>query len=365
MAVLDSFASSLTSLIFLSDVQSRAISAENLSGAKGQGGMAMDGTTAHLARDLGRGWKLSPSLRVPPQTTIVLADIAGAGIIRHMGMTVENPLAWRQLVLRCYWDDESTPSVEVPLGDFFCNGWCVPCLVDSLPVVVNPRGGFNCYWPMPFYRHALVTIENLAPLEVEKGLYYQIDYALMDLPDGIACFHAQWRRSNPVPYGQVHTVLDNVRGDGHYVGTYFAWGVHNDLWWSEGEVKFYLDGDQEWPTICGTGLEDYVGGAWTFEQPDGEYGTYSTLFMGMPQALRATHSPLVRRRFGMYRWHILDAIRFRHDIRVTVQSLGLLENNLPRYLPTQDDVATTAFWYQREPHAPFPTLPALSELAPG
>lgn len=360
----NSFVSGLDTLMFLPDSQSRAVSPENPSGAKGQGGMAIEGTGAGLARDLGRGWKISPSLRLPSRATATLADIEGPGIIRHIWLTVENPVLWREIVLRCYWDEEKTPSVEVPLGDFFCNGWCVPCHVNSLPIVVNPRGGFNCYWPMPFLQRARITVENLSPFEVEKGIYYQVDYALIELPDGVAYFHAQWRRSNPVPYGQVHTLLDNVSGDGHYVGTYFAWSVNNDLWWSEGEVKFYLDGDQEWPTICTTGLEDYVGGAWTFEQPDGQYGTYSTPFMGLPQVLQAEHSLLVRRRFGMYRWHIMDPIRFRHDIRVTVQSLGLLESKPPRYLPTQDDVATMAIWYQREPHLPFPTFPDPSELIP-
>jgi hypothetical protein len=350
-------------LALLSRAESRAISAENPTGAKGQGGMATDGTGAHLARDLGRGWKVSPSLRVPGRATVTLADLEGPGVVQHTWMTVENPQAWRQLVLRCYWDGEDLPSVEVPLGDFFCNGWCVPCLVNSLPVVVNPKGGFNCYWPLPFRRRACITIENLSPDEVDKGLYFQIDYSLADVPDEAAYMHAHWRRSNPVAYRDVHTILDGVRGPGHYVGTYLAWGVNNDLWWSEGEVKFFLDGDVEWPTICGTGLEDYFGGAWTFEQPPGQYTVYSTPFMGLPQALQAEGSVLARRRFGMYRWHVLDPIRFEQDIRVTVQSLGLLENNQPRYLPTQDDVASTAFWYQTEPHAVFPALPAPSQLA--
>lgn len=354
----------LGSLALLSDAQSRAVTAENPSGAVGQGGMATDGTGADLARDLGRGWKISPSVRLPPRATVVLADIEGPGVIQHVWLTVENPLAWRQIVLRCHWDDEASASVEVPLGDFFCNGWCVPCVVNSLPIAVNPRGGFNSYWPMPFRRRARVAVENLSPAEIDKGMYYQIDYALQDLPDAVGYLHAQWRRSNPVPYGQVHTLLDGVSGQGHYVGTYLAWGANNDLWWSEGEVKFYMDGDREWPTICGTGLEDYVGGAWTFEQPDGEYGTYSTPFMGLPQALRATGAPLARRRFGMYRWHIPDPIRFRQAIRLTVQSLGLLDGVRPRYILTQDDVASVAFWYQCEPHVPFPVLPGLDILSP-
>ena len=187
--------------------------------------------------------------------------------------------------MRIYWDDEATPSVETPLGDFFCNGWGERCNVSSLPVAVNPAGGFNCYWEMPFRKRARITVENLSPDPV-AALYYQINYTLTEVPDDCAYFHAQWRRSNPLPYQEVHTLLDGVRGQGHYVGTYLAWGVNNNGWWGEGEIKFYLDGDGEWPTICGTGTEDYFGGAWNFEYPAGQYGVYSTPFLGLPQVIQ-------------------------------------------------------------------------------
>jgi hypothetical protein len=352
----------LGNLARLSKAQSRSISAENPDGAVGRGGMATEGSGAYFARDLGRGWKISPSIRLDSQGTAVLADIEGPGAIQRMWMTVEDPALWRKLVLRIYWDREDAPSVEVPIGDFFCNGWCVHCNVNSLPVAVNPAGGFNCFWEMPFRQHSKITITNLSSAEVEN-FYYGIDYTLTDVPDDRAYFHAQWRRSNPTPYMEVYTLLDGVRGHGQYVGTYVAWGVNSDLWWSEGEVKVYLDGDGEWPTMCGTGLEDYFGAAWTFEHPKGQYGTYSTAFMGLPQVIKSEDSVLSGRRFGMYRWHVMDPIRFQRDIRVTVQPLGLLENNQPRYLPLQDDVASTAFWYQTEPHAPFPALPDIDCLA--
>jgi hypothetical protein len=351
----------LGNLARLSSAQSRSVSAENPTGAKGKGGLATEGSGAVLARDLGRGWKISPSINLAAKGTAVLADIAGPGAIQHIWMTVEKPTLWRQLVLRCYWDSEETPSVEVPIGDFFCNGWCVHCNINSLPVAVNPAGGFNSFWEMPFGKHAMITVENLAADEIEN-LYYQMDYTLTDVPDDRAYFHTQWRRSNPLPYMDVHTLLDGVQGHGQFVGTYIAWGVNNDLWWSEGEVKLYLDGDTEWPTICGTGLEDYFGGAWTFEQPKGQYGTYSTAFMGLPQVIKLDATLLRHQRFGMYRWHVMDPIRFQQDIKVTVQALGLLENNQPRYLPLQDDIASTAFWYQTEPHAPFPELPGIDYL---
>ena len=353
---------SLGNLSRLSNAVTRSISAENFSGAKGQGGMATEGTGAVAARELGRGWKISPCIHVPGRATVTLADIAGPGAIQHLWMTVD-PLAWRRLVLRFYWDDEETPSVEAPLGDLFCNGWCERCNIASLPVAVNPAGGFNSYWEMPFRQHARITLENLSPEET-RGFYYQIDYTLTDVPADRAYFHAQWRRNNPLPYRQVHTLLDGVKGQGHYVGTYIAWGVHNTGWWGEGEIKFYLDGDTDWPTICGTGTEDYFGGAWDFEQPKGEYGVFSAPFSGLPQVIKPDGLYRSQQRFGMYRWHIMDPVRFQHDLRVTIQALGWrspLEGK-SRYLPLQDDIASTAFWYQAEPHAPFPALPDLNSL---
>ena len=145
-------------------------------------------------------------------------------------------------------------------------GWTERCQLSSLAVCVNPAGGFNCYWEMPFRRSARITLENRD--ENPMTLYYQVNYTLTDVPEDVAYFHAQWRRSNPLPYKEVHTLLDGVRGHGHYVGTYLAWGVHNNGWWGEGEIKFFMDGDGECPTICGTGTEDYFGGAWDFEEPE-------------------------------------------------------------------------------------------------
>jgi hypothetical protein len=353
---------SLGNLSRLSNAVTRSISAENFSGARGQGGMATEGTGAVAARELGQGWKVSPCIHVPGRATVVLADIAGPGAIQHLWMTVD-PLAWRRLVLRFYWDDEETPSIEAPLGDLFCNGWCERCNIASLPVAVNPAGGFNSYWEMPFRQHARITLENLSPEET-RGFYYQIDYTLTDVAADRAYFHAQWRRNNPLLYHQVHTLLDGVQGQGHYVGTYIAWGVHNTGWWGEGEVKFYLDGDTDWPTICGTGTEDYFGGAWDFEQPKGEYGVFSAPFSGLPQVLKPDGLYRSQQRFGMYRWHIMDPVRFQQDLRVTLQALGWrspLEAK-SRYLPLQDDIASTAFWYQAEPHAPFPSLLDLNGL---
>ncbi|MBN1221322.1 MAG: DUF2961 domain-containing protein [Anaerolineae bacterium] len=163
---------------------------------------------------------------------------------------------------------------------------------------------------------------------------------------------------------EVHMLLDGVQGQGHYVGTYLAWGVNNNGWWGEGEIKFYLDGDADWPPICGTGTEDYFGGAWGFEHPRGEYGIFSAPFSGLPQVINPDGLYQSQQRFGMYRWHVLDPIRFRQELRVTIQALGWQSKlaGQPCYLPLQDDIASTAFWYQTEPHTPFPQLPGLNDL---
>jgi len=361
-ASFDGLGMHLGNLARLSRAQTRSISAENPTGAKGSGGQATEGLGSNAARELGQGWKVAPCISVPAQSTVTLAEIEGPGALQHLWMTV-TPSAWRSLVLRCYWDGEQTPSVETPLGDFFCNGWGVRCNIASLPVAVNPAGGFNSYWEMPFRRGARVTLQNLSPDPV-ASFYFQIDYTLTEVPQDRAYFHAQWRRSNPLPYKEAHTLLEGVRGHGHYVGTYLAWGVNNNGWWGEGEIKFYLDGDTAWPTICGTGTEDYFSGAWNFEHPRGEYGLYSTPYLGLPQVIKPDGLYAANQRFGLYRWHVMDPIRFAGDLRVTIQALGwraALEGK-SRYLPLQDDIASTAYWYQAEPHAPFPQLPDLNGL---
>lgn len=352
----------LGTLSRVSPAQTRSISAENFTGEKGKGGMAAEGAGQDAARELGVGWKVSPCITVAGSSSVTLADIAGPGAIQHMWFTV-HPKYWRALVLRIYWDGEEAPSVEAPLGDFFCMGWGERADVRSLPVAVNPAGGFNCYWEMPFRGHAKITVENLIP-DAIQGFFYQINYTLTEVEEDRAYFHAQFRRQNPLPYKQVYTILDGVAGYGHFVGVYMAWGANNNLWWGEGEIKFYIDGDTDFPTICGTGTEDYFGGAWGFEQPPGRYGEFTSPFSGMPQALRPDGLNKANTRFGLYRWHIMDPVRFQQDLRVTMQALGWrmpLEGK-GRYLALQDDIASTAFWYQLEPHASFPTLPTFEYL---
>jgi hypothetical protein len=343
---------SLGNLSRLSKAKTRSISAENFTGEKGKAGMATEGTGANAARDLGQGWKVSPSMRVPPHSTLVLAEIDGPGAIQTMWMTVTGH--WRYSILRIYWDGEETPSVECPVGDFFANGWCDPVLVNSLPVCVHPGSGFNSYWEMPFRKQALITLENID--EDQITIYYQINYTLTEVPDDAAYFHAQFRRTNPLPFKEVYTLLDGVQGWGQYVGTYMAWGVNNNRWWGEGEIKFYMDGDGEFPTICGTGTEDYFCGSYDFEYPRRErYCEFTGPYAGLPQVIRPDGLYVANTRFGLYRWHVMDPIRFEQDLKVTIQALGWRSGG--RYLPLQDDIASVAFWYQAEPHAPFPELP--------
>jgi hypothetical protein len=338
----------------LSRAKTRSISAENVTGEKGKGGMATQGTGAHAARDLGQGWKISPSVVIKPKQVFTIAEIQGPGAIQHIWMTPTGN--WRFSILRMYWDGEREPSVEVPIGDFFASGWGRYAQISSLAVCVNPGRAFNSYWEMPFRKSARITVENLD--DKDTVLFYQIDYTLTDVPADRGYFHAQFRRSNPLPYKSDHVILDGVKGWGQYVGTYLAWGTHNTGWWGEGEIKFFIDGDAKFPTICGTGTEDYFCGSYDFETgPENarHYQEFTGPYSGLAQVIHPDGLYDSQQRFGLYRWHIMDPIRFEQDLKVTIQALGWRSGG--RYLPLQDDISSTAFWYQTEPHAPFPNLP--------
>ena len=324
--------------------KTRSISAENPRGQPGKGGIEVP-TPDDPASMLGRGWKVRPCISLPPDSNTVLADIEGPGTIRHLWITAE-PKTYRDCILRMYWDGEGSPSVEAPLGDFFCNGHGLRCNVNSVPIAVNPVGGFNSYWPMPFRKSAKIEIESQHADEI-GGVFYQVDYELGEVPDNAAHLHAQWRRSVTPIEKPEHVILDGVKGRGHYVGTYLAWTQLSDGWWGEGEIKFFIDGDGEFPTICGTGTEDYFGGAWGF---GGE--TFSTAFLGYPLYYKA---PGEVPKHGLYRWHIPDPIRFERSLRTTIQALGWWPNG--KFQPLRDDIASVAYWYQTEPHAAFPEMP--------
>ncbi|MBT3604534.1 MAG: DUF2961 domain-containing protein [Candidatus Latescibacteria bacterium] len=347
----------LGNLSRLSNAVTRSISPENFTGEKGKGGMATEGTGSGPARDLGQGWKISPSVRIQPGETFTLADIDGQGAIQQIWMTPTGH--WRFSILRIYWDDQEEPSVECPVGDFFACGWERYAQVTSQAVCVNPGSAFNCYWEMPFRKRCRITLENIA--EDPMTLYYQVNYTLTEVPEDCAYFHAQFRRTNPLPYKDVYTILDGVQGKGQFVGVYMAWGLNNTQWWGEGEIKFYMDGDGEFPTICGTGTEDYFCGSYNFDlgKERGGYCEFNTPYAGLPQVIRPDGLYDSQTRFGMYRWHIMDPVRFEEDLRITIQALGWRTRTSEgrRYLPLQDDIASVAYWYQTLPAAPFPALP--------
>lgn len=349
------FHNSIGSLSRLSNAKTRSISPENYHGKPGEGGKIEleDGFAKVAARDLGKGWKVNPFIEIEAGKTWEIANIDGPGVINHIWLTPTG--SWRNTIIRMYWDDSEVPSVEAPIGDFFCSGWGEYAQLSSLAVCVNPGSAFNCYWSMPFRKNARITLENRD--EEKVVIYYQIDYSLEEVDEEEAYFHAQFRRVNPLPYKEVYTILDGVEGKGHYVGTYMAWQVNNSGWWGEGEIKFYMDDDDEYPTICGTGTEDYFCGSYNFEDPKSHdrYLEFTTPYAGLHQVLTPDRLYRSQMRFGMYRWHITDPIRFEERLKVTIQALGWQSHH--RYLPLQDDIASVAFWYQTLPVAKFPELP--------
>jgi len=354
----------LSNLYQVSDAQTRSISLENPTGEKGKGGMATTGTGKDAARELGQGWKVSPSVIIKSKTTYTVAEITGPGAIQHIWMTPTGN--WRYSILRFYWDDETTPSVEVPVGDFFCMGWGQYAPLQSLAVAVNPGSAFNCYWPMPFHKKCRITMENID--DEDMSLYYQVDYTLTSVPNDAAYFHAQFRRVNPVPYKKNYVLVDSIQGKGQYVGTYMAYGSNKNGWWGEGEIKFYIDGDTQFPTINGTGTEDYFCGSYDFDTrktngagvETSAYTEFTSPYTGLVQVMRGDGHYSNAQRFGLYRWHIVDPIRFENSLKVTIQDLGWRHDG--RYMPLQDDIATTVFWYQLGGKNNFPKFPSRDEL---
>lgn len=351
-------------------VRSRSINAENPSGAIGEAGQA--------SSELGPGRKGSAYYSLPSGEALTLADIHGPGVIRHIWITLAEsteagPFVLRDLVLRAYWDGSTSPSVEVPLGDFFCSGFGTGALVNSVPIVVAPTRGMNSYFPMPFRESALLTLESQHPGDLPH-VFFQIDYTTGDeVPADAGYFHAQWRRSNGTTrLGEDHVIVDGIEGAGTYVGTYVALTSLSRFWWGEGEVKFYIDDDKQFPTLCSTGLEDYAGGAWAFQDelrasPEPDIMTFSAPYFGYPYfsprdttkaSPFATSMPPCH---GMYRWHLPDPIFFQEKLRVTLQQIGAWDHGL---FERSDDISTTAYWYQTLPHQPFPPLPSAMERRP-
>ncbi len=346
----------------ISGALSRSISAENPTGEPGMGARAPADPRGH-ARELGTGNKCRPCIQIPPGETALLADITGPGAIQSIWMT---GTVTRDMILRIYWEDSSFPSVEAPMADFFAapfanlrypdNG--PACLLRSIPVCVNPNRALSCFWEMPFRRRCRVTMTNLHPLQ-EGTVFYQISYTLAEVPKDSGYFHTFFRLETPVPRGNDYLILPRIQGKGHYVGTAMGFGIHNNGWWGEGEIKFFMDGDDHYPTICGTGTEDYFLGAYNWDI-QGNYTPYCSPYAGMYQVLRPDGCYQAVHRQAAYRWHIPDPIRFARDLRVSMQLLGWRSEG--RFYPQSMDVSSTAYWYQETPAqlpAQLPTRDAL------
>jgi D-arabinan exo alpha-(1,3)/(1,5)-arabinofuranosidase (non-reducing end) len=343
----------------LSDLSSRAASAENPSAAVGAGGISNEGRKGQPCI-----WPF------PDGAEATLLDVEGPGVIRHIWITIPpgHPEHLRGCVLRIYWDGQEQPSIEVPLGDFFGlpHGFGTPLTSDLL--CAQGGKGFNCWIPMPFRESARITVSNDSGSQV-RMLFYQVDFTQGDtLDQNTGYLHAQWRRANPCPRFTDYTILDGVEGRGVYLGTML--GVRTcdrGGWWGEGEVKFFIDDDGEHPTICGTGTEDYIGCAWG-------------LSMDQTPCQGVTLSDGKRGFYGIYRLHHRDPIYFQRRVAVSIQQIGYgseseLRENVPAsewrsyhaagaepgadgvIYERSDDWCSTAYWYQALPTAPFPILP--------
>lgn len=351
----------LNELPFRGGIITRQISAENPTGEKsGACKWEPNPENPELSHSgpavrMGKGWKVRPFIRVKSGETVILADIDGSGVITEFFFTSDYP-RFSEMIIRIYWDNEENPSVEVPAGAFFCIGHDEhPHTISSIPVTVAPYRGCSCYWQMPFRRHARITLTHEGK-EDANVVAWRVLYHLKQVSEQAAYFHAQFRHTLTSGRPE-HIILDEVRGKGVYVGTYLAWNNLSSGWWGEGEVKFYLDGDTEYPTLCDNGTEDYFGGAWNFGYNFPDYGNpeqkFQSPYLGLPLAL--TQNPHGPKKFSMYRWHIHDCIGFEESVKVTIQTLGWYPDHT--YRPLCEDISSVAYYYQTEPHQCFPVLP--------
>ncbi len=285
-------------------IDSRAVTFENPTGGRGTGGTVAGGR------------KGAPSRRLAPGERVVLADLAGPGVVRHLWMTFPPapPEVMRALVLEVFYDGADEPSVSVPCLDFVGLPHGRPVPFSSAMATAQEGRGFNSYLPIPFRRHVRVELQNHSARRLD--LYYQLDVTLQDVGDDIGYLHAAFRRENPTTMGRDFVIADGLAGPGRFAGCVVGVRVLDEgLWYGEGEVKMYLDGDDDHPTICGTGLEDYVGTAWGM-------GPHHAPYAGSPLEVRAPGSaqPVF---VGFYRWHVPDPVVFRQDLRVTIQQIGM------------------------------------------
>ena len=333
-------------------VATRTISAENVTGARNEGARAVPDLTdpglphSRMAIDLGAGFKVRPFGWCHAGDTLTLADISGAGVIKHLWIASNVP-DMSTLRLQAHWDGEGEAAIDVTLADFFClGGPGQGNTVDSMPIVVGPVRGCTSFWPMPFATGALLRIINEGDVDAEVIAYY-VTYAPADADEfGGSRFHARTVVGRPDPTTSEFDIA-RIDGAGNYVGTSMNWRALTPRWWGEGEVKTYL-GIDEFPTMVATGTEDYFGGAWGFGRdanmvPGSPHveRPFSTWYAGAPFLHTNEGYP---REIVLYRWHLADPIGVDDGIRVAVQCLGQGQDG--RYEVRADDLRATGYWYQ-------------------
>lgn len=364
-----------------SHVETRWYTFENVKGEKGAAGKA----------DFGR--KGAPCTIIRPGDTLVLADIQSSGTIRRIwsaGSLME-PDQLRGLKLEMYWDGAKTPAVQAPYGDFFMHSLGHMATFENA-LFSSPEGrSFNCIIPMPFKKSAKIQIKNES--QKDAWIYYEIDTTLGDKHgDNMLYFHSYWRRENYTKLRQDMTILPKIEGKGKFIGSNIGVRLHPSLrkfWWGEGEVKVYLDGDKEFPTLCGTGTEDYIGSGY------GQH-LFSNTYQGNQLLIQSSEEPKIPIAYGFYRLHMPDPVYFHKDIRVTIQAIGgpsrkqllqamnedpsftefmkvgdgtqfytreILERDKPLDKLTEriDDYCATAYWYMDKPESNLPPIAAFSE----
>ncbi|WP_138379568.1 glycoside hydrolase family 172 protein [Luteithermobacter gelatinilyticus] len=331
---------------------SRSISFENPTGVPGSG--------AKAASPLGPGRKGSPARHLDPGESLILADIEGPGIIRHIWLTTHPKLALlRGVLLRFYWDGQKHPSIEAPIGDFFgfAHGQTPP--FETAVHSVGEKNGMNIWLPMPFLTRARVEIVNES--ETRMPLFFQIDYTLGDkISTRTGRLHVSFRRENPTQKTHDLEILNRRSGPGRYIGAVFGVRPLDKLWWGEGEFKAYIDGDTDFPTIVGTGAEDYVGLSWGIQQNAFRYHGANW---------REKNSVSDTGLVSMYRWHLLDPITWETAFRATIQQIGHnptgsareIEDYKAELYEREDDWSVTTFWYEPVPSAPLPPIPSIHE----
>lgn len=320
---------------------SRSISFENPTGAPGEGGKA-----AHPR--LGVGRKGAPNRCIKPGETVQLCDIEGPGVIRHIWMTADGRSErFRKLVIRGYWEGQEHPSIECPVGDFFGFAHSKVTGYQSAVHSLGPKAGMNIWLPMPFNRRARFTFTNENDFEV--WMYYQIDYTLQSaLPDDAGRLHVCFRRENPTTLKEDFVLLPKRNQKGRFIGSLMGIRTEHPHWWGEGEMKAYLDGDTDFPTICGTGAEDYVGLSWGIQEATFLYNGCS-----LNQKDANGHTFVT-----MYRWHLPDPIVWRKEARITIQQMAAYDRAIHE---TQDDWSCATFWYEPVPSEPLPAMPSAEE----